>query len=83
MRIRYTKDITLLSCIISKALYVLWADGVRLRKTTIEKYVKREKLNNIKIIDCKIRPNLLSYTVPVVGVSALVLFVIAKYKNVI
>lgn len=83
MRIRYTKNITLLGCNVSKALYVLWADGVRLRKTTIEKYVKGEKLNNIKIIDCKIRPNLLSYTVPVVGVSALVLFVIAKYKNVI
>ena len=82
MRIRYAKGMVIENCNVGKHLSVLCADDVKLKNTKIEKFNEGEKASNIKLTNCMIKPSLLSYAIPLVGISALALTGIAIYKSI-
>lgn len=82
MRIQYTKDVVLKKCRISENLLIQWTDGVELQESKIERLKKGKNSRNVKMKKSEIdfKPSIMSYTIPLVGFSALAFVCFTKYK---
>ena len=82
MRIQYTKDVVLKKCRISENLLIQWTDGVELQESKIERLKKGKNSRNVKMKKSEInfKPSIMSYTIPLVGFSALAFICFNKYK---
>lgn len=82
MRIQYTKDVVLKKCRISENLLIQWTDGVELQESKIERFKKGKNSSNVKMKKSEInfKPSIMSYTIPLVGFSALAFVCFTKYK---